>query len=159
MNTERLEARRATLEETERILDLMQAFYSEDKIAFHKERARKSVRELLSKPQYGAILLLTEAGTTDAGEQEQALGFMVLTLCFTLEHGGIYVLLDELYLQEPLRGRGLGQAAIDLACQWAKEQGADAMRLEVHNHNPRAKALYIKNGFEDDHRDILTLWL
>ncbi len=143
----------ANPDDLELILSLMQEFYAEDQIAFDIGRARRSVAELLARPELGSILLLSEQGTPDGH------GILVLILSFTLEHGGLFVLLDELYLQPSLRGRGLGKKAIQLARRWAVDKGAHAMRLEVHHHNPEAKALYGKHGFEDDHRDVLTLWL
>ena len=44
-----------------------------------------------------------------------------------------------------------------LAAQWARQQGAAVMRLEVNHHNARAKALYLSCGYADDQRDLLSL--
>lgn len=152
----RLHHRPATPADLDPLLAMMQAFYAEDGIEFDAGRARRAVETLLRRPELGAILLLDDPDSTD---QPGAHGFMVLVHGFTLEHGGLFVLLDELYLQPALRGCGLGREAIRLAREWASMQGAGAIRLEVHHHNAKAKALYAKHGFRDDHRDILTLWL
>ena len=69
------------------------------------------------------------------------------------------MLLDELYLEPSARGRGLGGALLAAACDWARDRGAEVVRLEVNRHNPRAKALYLRCGFRDDDRDILSLAL
>jgi len=51
----------------------------------------------------------------------------------------------------------LGRQALALAAQWARQQGAAVMRLEVNHHNARAKALYLSCGYDDDQRDLLSL--
>ena len=89
----KLHYRRASPEDLELILSLMEEFYAEDKIAFDLERARRSVAELLARPELGSVLLLGELGMPGGH------GILVLILSFTLEHGGLFVLLDELYLQ------------------------------------------------------------
>ena len=62
-----------------------------------------------------------------------------------------------LFVAGHARGRGIGAAALALAARQARDWGAARLRLEVHHHNPRAKALYTRAGFRDDHRDMLTL--
>ena len=89
--------------------------------------------------------------------QEPFAGYITLGWCFSIEQGGRFVLLDELYLVPAVRGQGLGRQALALAAQWARQQGAAVMRLEVNHHNARAKALYLSAGYRDDARDILTL--
>jgi GNAT superfamily N-acetyltransferase len=66
------------------------------------------------------------------------------------------VLIDEIYLEPHARGRGLGGALLAAACDWARGQGAEIARLEVNRHNARARALYLRSGFRDDDRDILS---
>jgi len=156
MNTGKFLARPATEEDGETVIALMRELYAEDDIAFVEERARRSIHELIRKPEHGVILLFSRV---ESGVEQEPCGYAVLTLGFTLEHGGSFVLLDELYLQKSARGLGLGREALALAKDWALRRGVEALRLEVHRHNAYAKSVYLKNGFIDDHRDILTLWL
>ena len=86
-----------------------------------------------------------------------AAGYLALTRGFSLEQAGHYALLDELYIAPEARGRGLGAQALALAAAQARDWGVDVLRLEVHHHNPRAKALYLRAGFVDTHRDTLVL--
>ncbi len=140
----------ATPEDLPLVLSLMREFYEEEGLIFEAARAEQALKALLQRSELGQVLLFSDA---------DAHGFMVLIVGFTLEHGGPYILLDELYLQPPMRGRGLGKAAMELAKAYAVLRGIKALRLEVHHHNPAAKALYAKAGFQDDHRDLMTLWL
>ncbi|WP_081721951.1 GNAT family N-acetyltransferase [Geminisphaera colitermitum] len=156
----------------EMVLEMIQAFYAEEQIVFVEERARRAVRQLTRQPECGAVLLFTLpkpaggcgcGGNGDGGEPccdtEVIAGYAVATIGFTLEHGGRLVLLDEFYLRRFTRGRGCGQQALSLVKNWARERGVEALRLEVHHHNLRAKAIYEKAGFQNDHRDLMTFWL
>ena len=125
-------------------------FYREDQIPLNHERVQAGLQQLLAAPANGAVLILSTA-------QEPFAGYITLGWCFSIEQGGRFVLLDELYLVPAVRGQGLGRQALALAAQWARQQGAAVMRLEVNHHNARAKALYLSCGYADDQRDLLTL--
>ncbi|MDR6992493.1 GNAT family N-acetyltransferase [Luteimonas sp. 3794] len=143
-------SRLATLEDLPQILEMMRAFYAEDRLHFHEHATPQAVSQLLSEPGCGALLLLGADGRD---------GYMALTRGFSLEQGGHHALLDELYIAPAARGRGLGAQALALASTLAHEWGVAMLRLEVHHHNPRAKALYLRAGFVDGQRDTLGLAL
>ena len=143
-----LAARPATEADLPALLLMMRSFCAEDRIPFDAARVETAAAALIDDDAHGTILLLGDAA--DAG-------YLVLTRNFSLEQGGAYVLLDELFVADHARGRGIGAAALALAARQARAWGAARLRLEVHHHNPRAKALYTRAGFRDDHRDMLTL--
>ena len=145
-----LRYRLATPEDFPAILAMLRAFYAEDRIDYDAALVEPGLRALLAEPAHGAVLLL------QSGEVAQA-GYVSLGWCFSVEQGGRFVLLDELYLAPAARGRGWGRQALALARDWAIVEGASVMRLEVNHHNARAKALYLSAGYRDDERDILTL--
>ncbi len=47
------------------------------------------------------------------------------------------------------RGKGIGDRLVQAVAQWARSQGAAALRLEVAEDNEQAAALYRRNGFTD----------
>lgn len=145
-----LQARQASAAEFPQILAMVRDFYQEDEIVYDAGRVEPGLHSLLEDPACGALLLLGSADMPLAG-------YITLGWCFSVEQGGRFVLLDELYLMPSARGRGWGRQALQLARDWAREQGASVLRLEVNHHNARAKALYLSVGFLDDSRDILTL--
>ena len=77
-------------------------------------------------------------------EDRQPAGFAYLTFFYSCEAGGLVVMLEELFVREQLRGRGLGQQFL----QWLYRQYPDAarFRLEVTRDNPAAR-LYARSGF------------
>lgn len=133
------------------LITMVRDFYVEDQIPYIAERVEPGLHTLLDEPSCGAALLLLA--------DDQVVGYITLGWCFSVEQGGRFVLLDELYLGPAARGRGWGRQALALARDWAAGQGAAVIRLEVNHHNAKAKALYLSAGYRDDERDILTLSL
>ncbi len=135
-----------------RIISMVRDFYIEDEILYQPGLVEPGLRSLLENAGHGAVLLLSR-------DELAAAGYIPLGWCFSVEQGGRFVLLDELYLTPAARGRGWGRRALELARDWASTQGAAVIRLEVNHHNARAKKLYLSAGYRDDARDILTLSL
>jgi ribosomal protein S18 acetylase RimI-like enzyme len=55
--------------------------------------------------------------------------------------------LEDLYVEEAARGRGVGGALVGLACERASERGARRIELDANEHNRGAIALYESLGF------------
>ncbi|MGW0712416.1 GNAT family N-acetyltransferase [Streptomyces sp. NPDC002643] len=55
--------------------------------------------------------------------------------------------LVAVFVRPELRGRGLAEALIEAAVEWAWRRGAERVRLMVHEGNPRAQGFYRKVGF------------
>lgn len=141
---------RATHSDTHALLDLMREFYLEERLTFDSHRTPLAVAQLLATPALGVVLLLRgEVG---------ALGYLVASFGFSLEFGGRFVLLDELFLRPAARGRGESRRALDILESWASAQGALTTRMEVNRHNDKARAIYLKSGYQSQDRDILTKW-
>jgi N-formylglutamate amidohydrolase/GNAT superfamily N-acetyltransferase len=88
----------------------------------------------------------------------QVCGYAILAYGFSLEFGGRDAFLDEFYIDEQFRGRGIGKAAPEAICQWARDTGLAAVHLEVEKANTSAKALYANLGFEDrEHYHLMSL--
>ncbi|GGN25200.1 GNAT family N-acetyltransferase [Streptomyces fuscichromogenes] len=111
--------------------------------SFYQERAARSAAEPSDARQFiaeaadgewagTATMLIEEAGTMDwAGfPVERRQGHVV----------GVFVRPEH-------RGVGLVKALFDAGAQWARERGAERVRLLVHGENPRAQGAYRKAGF------------
>jgi ribosomal protein S18 acetylase RimI-like enzyme len=149
MQSSPLAYRLATQADHGRLIALMRAFYAEDRIAFDQARVQRGVEALLDDPRNGEALLWLDA-------HAQVAGYAVIAMGFSLEQGGHFVLLDELYLSPALRGRGLGRQALAIVEQRARARGVGRLRLEVNHHNTLGKRLYLSAGYLDDARDLLT---
>ncbi len=134
-----------------RLLLFQSRLYASEAITFDLAAARAPTEWLLSHPEAGAMWLIEAEG--------QSAGYLVLTVCASLEFQGRFALLDELYVDQPFRGRGLGSQAVEFAAQWTRSQGMRALRLEVADDNAAALALYRKSGFRSHGRELFTRWL
>jgi ribosomal protein S18 acetylase RimI-like enzyme len=57
-------------------------------------------------------------------------------------------LLDGICVTTEARGQGVGSALLDAICAEALSRGYSAVRLDVVDTNPRARALYERMGFQ-----------
>ena len=150
MHTAPLDFRVATRADEALLIELMRAFYLEDQIVFDHARVLRGVDALLADPRNGEVLMLLD-------ERGDVGGYVAIAMGFSLEQGGHFVLLDELYLSPALRGRGRGKQALAIVEQRARARGVGRLRLEVNRHNELARRLYAASGYIDDTRDLMTL--
>ena len=85
----------------------------------------------------------------------QPAGYMYLTQCYSAEVGGRCVFIEEIFLKEAFRRRGLGGQIM----AWLEEAYPDArrFRLEVTQANQGAVRLYQKAGYEFLRYDQMVL--
>ena len=148
MDAERFEWTLAVVEELPDLLRMLEAFYVEEQLIHDPEGTSAAVRSLLGEPSAGAIWLLRSG--------ESIAGYLIASIGFSVEFGGRYVLLDELYIRPEFRGHGQWRRGFSEVERWAGDKGIHTLRLEVNHHNSRAKGLYLGYGFIDDERSILT---
>jgi ribosomal protein S18 acetylase RimI-like enzyme len=63
---------------------------------------------------------------------------------------------DEIFVEEAARGRGVGRAALRALAREAERLGVRALHLEVESANQAAQALYRSEGFVGNERRILS---
>lgn len=149
MSTAILKWRTATMNDESVLIEMMRRFYAEDALVFEPARTVPALRRLLAEPACGEALLWL---APDA----EVVGYALLTRCFSVEMGGAFGLLDELYLGPQARGRGWGRQAIAWVEARARALDLDLLRMEVNHHNAAAKRLYQGLGYGDDQRDLLS---
>jgi ribosomal protein S18 acetylase RimI-like enzyme len=140
-----------TADTLDEALDLMGCLYSEAGAAHHRERARRATAGLMANPELGGVWLIAMGAETA--------GYLCVTVCYSLEFAGRFALLDELYLKEAWRGKGIGRQAIVFVEEWSRAHGLAAIRLEVAHANLRALELYRRQGFKAHERHLMTKWL
>ena len=91
--------------------------------------------------------------------QDAVIGYVILTIGFSVEYGGRDGFIDDLYLVPAARGRGLGRKLLDFALARAAELGIGTLHLEVETGNETATRLYRSAGFEETGRRLMRLRL
>lgn len=130
------------------LVDLMQEFYADSNVSLDSHAARATFSQLLADPSRGAVWIL-ESG-------HEAAGYVVLTIGFSMEYGGLDAFLDDLFVRSPFRREGFGRAALATLFAECERRGVKAVHLEVGRDNHAAKALYGRFGFRDNDRQLLT---
>lgn len=119
---------------------LVRAYHAFEGVLCPDGDLRAAVEPLLQNPQLGRIWLIQDAG--------QTVGYAAICVGYSIEFGGLDAFIDELYLIESARGRGLGKAVLLQLKSQAAAMGVRALHLEVSRSNARARQLYEGAGFE-----------
>ncbi len=143
--------REATLGDCALLVDLMSEFYAESGYPLNRRRAEVAFSELLAGPALGHVWLI-EA-------QPGPVGYLVLTLGYSMEFGGRDAFVDDLFIRPPFRGSGLGRLALSEVRAACAKRGIRALPLEVGRDNTAAQSLYRQAGFVETDRQLLTLQL
>lgn len=130
----------------DRVLHYMTQLYEAG--GYDEDRQRRAIESLLEAPEHGGTWLIQADG--------RPAGYLVLTVCHSLEFHGRYALVDELFVDAQYRGAGIGTQALAFAEAWARGRGFRTMRLEVGHSNPGALRLYRRYGFDAPDRHLLS---
>jgi len=145
-----LAARKLTAADADLFLELARAFHQEDGHALNAA-GEASIRDVAAGVELAPAFFLVEHG--------EIVGFFVLSLGYSPEHGGTDGFIDDIYIIPAARGRGLGRAAMELALEQSRKCGIRVLLLEVEAENDRAYNLYRSMGFTDTKRRLLRLVL
>ncbi|WP_158508914.1 GNAT family N-acetyltransferase [Gemmatirosa kalamazoonensis] len=133
------------------LVALMQAFYAEADFPLSAGPAAHAFEALLSEPRLGGAWLAVEGA--------EAVGHVVLTVCFSMEYGGLRAFIDDLYVRPAARGRGAGAGLLAAARAGAAARGVRALHVEVGPGNAVARRLYARAGYVDSGHLLLSLAL
>ena len=130
------------------LLPLVRAYYEFDHLSFDARVARTALENFVGDPTFGRIWLISVDG--------EVVGYLILTLGYSIEYGGRDAFIDEVYLRAEYREQGIGRKAIAFAETQCQALGVRALHLEVERDNTTAHALYRKVGFVDHDRYLMT---
>jgi GNAT superfamily N-acetyltransferase len=143
--------RKASLADVEQLVTMMAEFYSESPYTLNLRRATEAFRLLLADERLGHVWLI-QADSKDVG-------YVVVTLCHSMNYGGLSAVVDDFFIQRAFRGAGLGKAAMEGVRSFCAERGIRAIHVETGRDNAPALAVYRRAGFVDTDLVHLTLGL
>ncbi len=132
------------------LFELFPLYYAADDLTYDAPRAESAIRAFLRDSSYGRLWMIFEE------DGAAAVGYLAVTFGFSFEFGGRTAIVDELFVRAEAQGRGLGSAAIRHALSECRREGLVAVRLEVTPKNSRAANLYLRLGFTDLSRSLLS---
>lgn len=91
--------------------------------------------------------LLPDGGVVALLVGEPATGLAVLSFRPNVWYDGRIAVLDELYVQPHLRGRGLGSVLLSAVCDLVKARGGEVVEINVDREDTEARRFYEARGF------------
>ncbi|WP_343625217.1 GNAT family N-acetyltransferase [Flavobacterium lindanitolerans] len=133
------------------VVPMMQEFYSIDNYPIDIAISKALFLEFIENPHLGKAWLIYS--------DEEIVGYIILTFVFSFEYKGTIAFLDELYISDKARGKGIGKKALDFIHQEALSLSLKIIYLEIENHNEIAQKLYLSKNFVVHNRSLMKLTL
>lgn len=129
----------------------MEESHAEAGFPLDRNWAGAAFAALLADDSRGAVWILFD--------QDEPAGYVVLTVRFSMEQGGLDSFVDDLFVRLAHRRRGLGLLAMHTVLDECRRRGAIALHVEVGRTNAAAQALYAHHGLavRSDDRQLLTV--
>ncbi|MBW4518334.1 MAG: GNAT family N-acetyltransferase [Scytolyngbya sp. HA4215-MV1] len=144
--------RQAIPNDIDTLVNLMTEFYAESDYELDRPMAEKAFAAILADQRLGYVWMIDEQG--------KDVGYVVLTLRFGMEYGGLMACLDDLFVVPQSRNRGLSTAALFQVHDFCKSLGVRALTVEVSYSNGSAQTVYRRLGLtEVPDRQLLALAL
>lgn len=144
------ELRIAGTEDMACVVDLVRRYHACENLSPENAGLESVLEPLLGQGDAGRIWIVELGG--------DAIGYVALCFGYSIEFGGRDAFIDELYILEEHRGRGIGAAVLAQIRCIARELGIEALHLEVARGNDRARRLYRRSGFvARDRYHLMTL--
>ena len=143
--------RKASRIDLELLVNMMSEFYSESPYPLNRRRAAEAFAPLLADDRLGHVWFI-QSNSKDVG-------YVVVTLGYSMEYGGPCAVVDDFFIQSTFRGAGLGKAALEEVRTFCASRGIRAIHVETGRENAAALAAYRRAGFADTDRLHLTLRL
>jgi GNAT superfamily N-acetyltransferase len=143
--------RKASPDDVQQLVTMMEEFYAEGGYPLNHRRAADAFTALLTDERLGYVFFIQS--------NSQDVGYVVVTLCYSMEYGGLNAFVDDLFVRRPFRGSGLGTAALTEARAFCVTRGVRAIHVETGRDNAAAQVVYRRVGFAHTDRQLLTLRL
>ena len=135
------------LPDIEIITQMMSDFYAIDNYPIDIERSKKLFHEFIENENLGKAWLIYDS--------EVIVGYVILTFVFSFEYGGKIAFIDEFYLKEKARGKGIGNKTVAFIKSESTKLSLKLLYLEVENHNEKAQKLYLAHDFAIHNRKLM----
>ena len=130
------------------LIELMAEFYAESSFPLPTANARRAFEQLLSDPRLGGVWI--------AFGDDGPVGYVVLTLAFGMEYGGMRGFIDDLFVRPSARRRGVAGALLDALIADCVALGVRSLSVEVAPDNVAGNRVYERAGLANEGRLLLS---
>ena len=144
--------RRARPGDLQTLIELVGEYCEADEHDFDEAVVRSGLEPLLVDDTYGAIWMI-DPDSDPNSDHNLADGYIVVTWGWSIEIGGLDVVLDEFYVRS--RGQGKGSEALRVVEAECRRRGVKRIFLETELANEGARRLYERHGYVAD----TSIWM
>jgi GNAT superfamily N-acetyltransferase len=130
------------------LIELVREFHKNEKLSFDENIDSDVLRHFLADESLGKAYLVQQ--------EDEVLGYIILTLGYSLEYRGRDAFIDEFYIRPTHRGKGIGTQMLAFAEDACRELGVRSLHLEVDFENSDAQRLYDRVGYQRHNRFLMT---
>jgi GNAT superfamily N-acetyltransferase len=130
------------------LIELVREFHENEKLPFDENIDADVLRNFLADESLGKAYLVQQ--------EDEVLGYIILTLGYSLEYRGRDAFIDEFYIRPTHRGKGIGTQTLAFAEDACRELGVRSLHLEVDFENSDAQRLYDRVGYQRHNRFLMT---
>jgi GNAT superfamily N-acetyltransferase len=130
------------------LIELVREFRKNEKLPFDENIDSDVLRNFLADESLGKAYLVQQ--------EDEVLGYIILTLGYSLEYRGRDAFIDEFYIRPTHRGKGIGTQMLAFAEDACRELGVRSLHLEVDFENSDAQRLYDRVGYQRHNRFLMT---
>ena len=129
----------ATMDHLEKLRPMVAQFHQEEGLKTSAKHQEEALKPLLHGTALGEVYLI--------GPSQAPIGYIVITHGYSIEFGGPDAFIDEFFLRQGVRGRGMGGEILQAVAEKLMKLGTRAVHLEVDETNAWAISIYEKRGF------------
>jgi len=145
-----LQLRMGGIDDMTCVAELVRRYHAFENVATGQIGPEETLEPLLGSGDAGRIWLVEL--------DDCVIGYVALCFGYSIEFGGRDAFIDELYILDEHRGKGIGGAVLEHVRSIARDLGIKALHLEVARDNERARRLYRSTGFTSrDQYHLMTL--
>lgn len=148
--------RKATINDLETIQDLNLMLFKKEQKEYDEKLNINWTFSEIGTNYYKAKINDSKSIALVAEEKDKIVGYLVGGLCKTYNYRNITLMseLENMFILDDYRSKGIGSELIQKFITWSKEQGAERAHVEASAQNDQAISCYRKNGFEDYTLDL-----
>lgn len=129
------------------VVGMMEQFYAIDGYPIDAAVSKDLFLQFIENDALGKGWLIYADG--------QPVGYVILTFIFSFEYAGRIAFVDELFITEAMRGKGLAKQALDFIKEETEALSIKILYLEIEPHNETARKLYLSKGFAEHKRGLM----
>lgn len=131
------------------LMPLVATFHTEAGIESTAQSRMAGVQPLLDGIPHGVVYLI--------GPVRAPIGYIVISFGWSLEFGGMDGFVDELFIREGVRNRGIASEVLATLPRALADAGLKALHLEVAQDAEDTRRLYARAGFRPrDQYQLMT---